>query len=213
MKKVGKPVFFIVAILIFALAYTSIFGIYGENGDFKITYIKGVSDIRWGIDIKGGVEATFKPSGNVKATAEQMSAAKSVIELRLVTNNITDYELYQDNDNGLIIVRYPWKEDEENFDPSTAIEELAATAKLTFREGNSYTTQEYDSNGELVYKTPSGKTASHIYLDGSSIKSASADYVQLENGGKAQYIVSLELTDEGRKLFKEATTELSAKSS
>lgn len=45
MKKVGKPVFFIVAILIFALAYTSIFGIYGENGDFKITYIKGVSDI------------------------------------------------------------------------------------------------------------------------------------------------------------------------
>ena len=111
MKKVGKPVFFIVAILIFALAYTSIFGIYGENGDFKITYIKGVSDIRWGIDIKGGVEATFKPSGNVKATAEQMSAAKSVIELRLVTNNITDYELYQDNDNGLIIVRYPWKEE------------------------------------------------------------------------------------------------------
>lgn len=213
MKKVGKPVFFIVAILIFALAYTSIFGIYGENGDFKITYIKGVSDIRWGIDIKGGVEATFKPSGNVKATAEQMSAAKSVIELRLVTNNITDYELYQDNDNGLIIVRYPWKEDEENFDPSTAIEELAATAKLTFREGNSYTTQEYDSNGELVYKTPSGTTASHIYLDGSSIKSASADYVQLENGGKAQYIVSLELTDEGRKLFKEATTELSSKSS
>lgn len=213
MKKVGKPVFFIVAILIFALAYMSIFGIYGENGDFKITYVKGVSDIRWGIDIKGGVEATFKPAGDVKATPEQMSAAKSVIELRLVTNNVTDYELYQDNDNGLIIVRYPWKEDEKEFDPSAAIQELAATAKLTFREGQSYTTQEYDSNGDLVYKTPSGTTASHIYLDGSYIKSAKAEYVQLNNGGAAQYIVSLELSDKGRELFKEATTELSAKPS
>ncbi len=213
MKRIGKPVFFIVAILIFALAYASIFGIYGENGDFKITYVKGVSDIRWGIDIKGGVEATFKPAGDIKATAEQMSAAKSVIELRLVTNNITDYELYQDNDNGLIIVRYPWKEDEKNFDPSDAIEELAATAKLTFREGNSYESQDLDSNGEVVYKTPTGTTESHVYLDGSSIKSAKAEYVTLQSGGTPQYIVTLEFTQDGREKFKEATTELAAKAS
>ena len=59
MKRIGKPVFFIVFVLILALAYTSIFGIYGENGDFDVTYIKGINDIRWGIDIKGGVEAVF----------------------------------------------------------------------------------------------------------------------------------------------------------
>lgn len=213
MKRIGKPVFFIVAILILALTYTSIFGVYGENGDFKITYVKGVSDIRWGIDIKGGVEATFKPAGDVKATADQMSAAKAVIELRLVTNNITDYELYQDNDNGLIIVRYPWKEDEKNFDPSQAIEELAATAKLTFREGNSYETQELDSNGDIVYKTPTGTTESHIYLDGSVIKSAKAESATLKSGGMPQNIVTVEFTNEGRTLFKEATTELFAKKS
>lgn len=213
MKRTKKPVFFIVVIVIFLLAYTSILGVYSENGDFTTTYIKGVNDIRWGIDIKGGVEATFKPAGDVKATAEQMSAAKSIIELRLVSNNITDYELYQDNENGLIIVRYPWKEDEENFDPSEAINELAATAKLTFREGDEHLSQEYDANGDVVYKTPSGTTAENVIIDGRHIKSASAQYTQSQSGGVATYVVALEFTDDGRKLFKEATTRISAKTS
>ena len=61
MKRIGKPVFFIVFILILFLTYTSVFGIYSENGDLTITHIKGIQDIRWGIDIKGGVEAVFTP--------------------------------------------------------------------------------------------------------------------------------------------------------
>ena len=44
MKRVKKPVFFIVAILILALTYTSLFGVYGQFGDFKTTYIKGAED-------------------------------------------------------------------------------------------------------------------------------------------------------------------------
>ena len=38
---------------------------YMANGDNTITYIKGASDIRWGIDINGGVEATFSPDQKV----------------------------------------------------------------------------------------------------------------------------------------------------
>ena len=55
MKRVKKPVFFIIAALILVLSYTAIFGVYTQNGDTKNTCIKGVSDIRWGIDIRGGV--------------------------------------------------------------------------------------------------------------------------------------------------------------
>ena len=44
MKRVKKPVFFIVALLILALTFTSIAGVYGQNGDNKITYIKGAGD-------------------------------------------------------------------------------------------------------------------------------------------------------------------------
>ena len=68
MKRNRKPVFFIVFLVILALAYTSLMGVYGENGDFKVTYIKGLNDIRWGIDIKGGVEAVFKPEKGVEAS-------------------------------------------------------------------------------------------------------------------------------------------------
>ena len=71
MKRVKKPVFFVVALLILALVYTSLFGVYGQNGDFKLTYIKGAGDIRWGIDIRGGVEATFSPEDGVEATMNE----------------------------------------------------------------------------------------------------------------------------------------------
>ena len=74
MKRVKKPVFFVVALLILALVVTSLFGVYGQHGDFKVTYIKGAGDIRWGIDIRGGVEATFSPADGVEATTEQLEA-------------------------------------------------------------------------------------------------------------------------------------------
>ena len=85
MKRVKKPVFFVVALLILALVYTSLFGVYGQRGDFKETYIKGAGDIRWGIDIRGGVEATFSPAGDVKATATELDSAKAIIETRMVS--------------------------------------------------------------------------------------------------------------------------------
>ena len=85
MKRVPKAVFFIVAILILLLTYTSIFGVYGQNGDNKITYIKGAGDIRWGIDIRGGVDVTFTPPEGVEATEAQMDAAREVINSRLIS--------------------------------------------------------------------------------------------------------------------------------
>ena len=35
---------------------------------------------------------------------------------------------------GRILVRFPWKSDEKDFDPQQAIAELGETAKLTFRD-------------------------------------------------------------------------------
>ena len=150
MKRVKKPVFFVVTLLILALVYTSLFGVYGQKGDFKQTYIKGAGDIRWGIDIRGGVEATFSPADGIEATTTELEAAKQIIETRMVSNNITDYELYTDPTNNRIIVRFPWKSDEEDFDPEAAIDELAATAQLTFREGMEYEDAEYADVGSMV---------------------------------------------------------------
>ncbi len=208
MRRVKKPVFFVVLILIAALVYTSLFGVYGQNGDFKVTYLKGAGDIRWGIDIRGGVEATFSPAGGVEATAAELESAKQIIETRMVSQNITDYELYTDEANNRIIVRFPWKSDETDFDPEKAINELSATAMLTFREGGDYETMDYDENGNPVYKTPSGTTADTIILEGSDVVSAQAGVQQSQETGATQYVVSLEFSDAGKEKFAEATERL-----
>ncbi len=204
MKRIGKPVFFIVAVLILALAYTSIFGVYGENGDFKLTYIKGISDIRWGIDINGGVEVVFMPADGKDATDEQMQSVKSIIDMRLVSQNITDYEIYPDYTNDRITVRFPWKSDEKDYDPDKAIKELAATAKLTFRPGNSYTNVQYADDGSVMYMTPSGDTAATVLLEGKDVKNATAQYTTNSNG-QYVYSVGLELNESGTKKFADAT--------
>ncbi|MBP0981740.1 MAG: protein translocase subunit SecD, partial [Oscillospiraceae bacterium] len=120
MKKVGRPVFFIIVLLIAAVGYLAICGVDTVYGDIATTKIKGVDDIRWGIDIRGGVDVTFSPPEGVTATREEMAAAESVIQVRLVSQNITDSEVYTDYDRNRIIVRFPWKADEVSFNPEEA---------------------------------------------------------------------------------------------
>ncbi|MBQ3330895.1 MAG: SecD/SecF family protein translocase subunit [Ruminococcus sp.] len=181
MKRISKPVFFIVAILILAFAFTAFAGIKYYQGDVQQTSLKGISDIRWGIDIRGGVEATFKPAEDIDATDEQLDSAKSIIETRMVSNGITDYEIYADYGSDRIIVRFPWKEDDTEFDPVKAVDELAATANLTFR-------------------SPSGETV----MDGSAVASASVG-VDTSKNTAGEYVVQLELNSEGAQTFADVT--------
>ena len=72
MRKVKKPVFFIVLLCIIAFGYLTYAGIHTQYGDIKTSYIKGVEDIRWGIDIQGGVNATFEPADNYDAKLQSL---------------------------------------------------------------------------------------------------------------------------------------------
>ena len=124
-KRSGKLAFFIVFVLILALTGATFFGIESYYGDTRNIYVKGAKDIRWGIDIRGGVEAVFSPDKKgVDITEEDMDAARTIIETRLVNKSITDYEVYTDNASHQIIVRFPWAADESNFDAAAAVQEL-----------------------------------------------------------------------------------------
>ena len=137
-KKTGKWVFFVIFALILALTYTAFFGIDSYYGDTRNIYFKGANDIRWGIDIRGGVEAVFSPDiEDAKITDSDMASAKAIIETRLVGNNITDYEVYTDNSTHQIIVRFPWSSDQTDFDPAKEVAKLGQTATLTFCKGTS----------------------------------------------------------------------------
>lgn len=186
MNRKGKSwPLFVVAILIVLFSLTAIFGVSYTYGDTKNVYVKGASDIRFGIDIRGGVDVTFMPADDVEATDAQMTAAKTVIEDRLVGLGITDYESYVDNNNNRIIVRFPWKNDEADFNPQTAIDEIGTTAKMVFRKGSSAT-------GEEI-------------LSGDDVASASAAYNETEG-----WVVQLKFNSAGASAFATATTELAA---
>lgn len=189
MKTKGKAWQLVLTVLLIAaFVYTAFFGVAVKYGDVTTTYIKGAKDIRFGVDIKGGVNVTFTPSDGYDATDDQLEAAQLVIENRLVALNVTDYELYVDNNSDSLILEFPWQSGETDFDPEAAIEEIGTTAYLTFREGSS-------ADGELI-------------LDGSMVESAAAQYGPA-NGGTSEYYVALKFTDEGAKAFGDATTRLS----
>ena len=186
MNRKGKSwPLFVVAILIVLFSLTAIFGVSYTYGDTKNAYVKGASDIRFGIDIRGGVDVTFMPADDVEATDAQMAAAKTVIEDRLVGLGITDYESSVDTNKNRIIVRFPWKSDEADFNPQTAIDEIGTTAKMVFRKGSS-------STGEEI-------------LSGDDVASASAAYNETEG-----WVVQLKFNSDGASAFAAATTELAA---
>ena len=184
MNKRGKAWHFVaVAFLIILFSLSALLGFSYQYGDIKTTYIKSAQDIRFGIDIRGGVDVTFMPADDMDATDEQMVAARTVIEDRLVGLGITDYEDYVDYTRDRIIVRFPWKRDETDFDPQSAIDEIGATAHMVFRKGST-------ADGEEI-------------LTGEDVESAMAGYDQTEG-----YVVQLDFNDSGAQKFADATTEL-----
>lgn len=185
-KRTGKLVFFVVFILIIALTYTAFFGVENYYGDTREIIFKGAEDIRWGIDIQGGVEAVFSPNKqDIEISDDDMDASKSIIETRLVNANITDYEVYTDSNNKQIIVRFPWEAGESDFDAVATVEKLGASAVLVFRKGT-------EKTGEVVLK------------GADDVKSA---YPTVNPETNAP-MVGLELTSQGSAKFATATSSM-----
>ena len=185
-KRKGILPFFVVLTLILALTYTAFFRVSNYYGDREDVYFKGAEDIRWGIDIRGGVEAVFSPDKKgIKVTDDDIDAAKAILDTRLVNQNITDYEIFADKQNKQIIVRFPWAANESDFDATAAVKSLGETALLKFCKG---------------------ETSDEVILTGSDVKKATPAYQQLEDG-TYQYVVQLTLKNSGKTKFATATEE------
>lgn len=175
--KEKKRNIWIVLCVIAVFLYTAIFGL-GSS-------IKGAMDMRFGIDIRGGVEAVFEPEGVKKTpSASEMESARTVIENRLDAQNILDREVTVDKEHGNIIVRFPWKSDEKTFNPEAAIAELGETARLTFRD-------------------PQG----HVLVEGKDVENSQV----VKDKQTGQYEVSLQFDKKGAEDFAKATAKLVGK--
>ena len=178
MKRRKYP-FFLIVLLAAVLAYLAAFGLIIPVGTSDIT-IPGAPNMRFGIDIRGGVDAAYRPVGlDRKPTAEELESARAIIETRMDSKNILDRDVTIDQQNGYILVRFPWKADETEFNPQKAIAELGATARLTFRD-----------------------SAGNILVEGKNVKLASP------GSDQGKFLVHLSFDAEGATLFDQATAKM-----
>ena len=133
--------------------------------------------IRLGLDLSGGSIITY--SADTEDTGETLQKGMNGIlesmRTRLDAQGLTEANVYLVGDN-MITLEIP-----STPDPNEAVEQSGASAVLTFR----------DADG-------------NIFLEGKDMVQAEAGYYNNENG-VAQWIVSLELTDEGAEKFAAAT--------
>lgn len=177
----SKVTFFVIALIVALLAYITFASPTITIANKAITF-KGVSHMRYGIDIRGGVEAIFRPSDkSITPTSDQLDSARRIIEQRLDSQNIYDRTVTVEPETGSIVVRFPWKSDDTDFNPQKAITELGETARLTFR----------DPDGNVI-------------VDGKNVVSSVPSYDQQT----LTYVVELEFDSEGAQAFSEATGRL-----
>lgn len=177
-----KLTFFILAALVALAVWLCINGAVLPQPDGRMVKVAGAPDIRFGIDIRGGVEAVYMPAEyEGKPTDEQLNSVRTIMETRLDNLGILDRDVILDKTNGRVVVRFPWKSDDTTFDPDKAMKELGETAELTFKE-------------------PSGA----VVISGADVKSAHAAV----NQQTGEHIVQLDLNPEGARKFGEATTRL-----
>jgi preprotein translocase subunit SecD len=181
--------FFLVILVIGILTYFVAFGASALG-------IPSVNEMRFGIDIKGGISTTLYPDlpEGQRPTVEELSAAREVIEKRLDFQGIYDRNITTEQENGRIIVEIPYKPGEKDLNPQKAIDEIGKTALLTFQEVDE---SKVDAIGNFM---PTGKTV----IEGKHVVNAKVT----TDPTSGQAVVDLELNKEGAEKFAEATGRL-----
>ncbi|RCX13824.1 preprotein translocase subunit SecD [Anaerobacterium chartisolvens] len=161
--------------------------------------INDVRNMRFGIDIKGGISTTLYPDlpEGQRPTAEELASARAVIERRLDSQGIYDRNITTENENGRIVVEIPYKPGEKDFNPQKAVDEIGKTALLTF--------QEVDEN--LVDENKLYKPTNKIVIEGKHVSDAGI----ATDPQTGEVVVTLKLNGEGKTKFSEATGRLIGK--
>lgn len=188
---------FLILLVIAAICTVAYTGL----GPANARIIKGVNELRTGIDIRGGISAIMVPvypnGSEGRNISEDLSSARRIIEARLDAQGIYDKTITVDATNNRLIIDIPWAQNETEFDPRKALDELGSTGALTFQEVNDE--DMYKDASELV---PSGK----IVLTGEDVETASS--FQTDTGA---YNILLKLKSSGVEKFSEATARLVGK--
>jgi protein-export SecD/SecF family membrane protein len=164
----GKSIALFILLLV-VVAVSSVVAYIGIGKDSQL----GIQNIRLGLDLKGGVNVVYEAKAD-SPTQEEMSAALQMIQVRLDKENYTEAEASIEGSKR-IRVDMPGVED-----PQKAIDDIGATAMLTFE----------DEEGNII-------------LTGGNITEARPQVIN--DNGISRAVVSFKLDSEGREAFSQAT--------
>lgn len=179
-----------ILLVIAALLYV---GLYGLDITDKVQF-PGIMDedgITQGLDLKGGTVIVYRAQTD-EPTDDDMNTVVSMLRTRLDNQGYTEAQLTRQGTDK-VRVELPDVQDAQ-----TAVETLGSTAELIF--------------AETVAQDPNDATKVVVekqVMTGKDVKNALAEYGQTDRSmSKSSYYISLELTDEGREKFSEATGRL-----
>ena len=162
--------------------------------------VSKVSEIKTGIDIRGGVSATLYPDVDdiSEVTDDQLRTIKTILEQRIEAKGTFDYNMSPDYENKRLLLEIPYSGGGDT-NPQKVIDDLGEMALLTFREVDQ-TDEGYILNEEtgMLEYLPTDR----IVVEGGDIESAEAVYYENKP------TVSLKFTEEGTEKFSEATKRL-----
>lgn len=179
-----------IILVIAAFLYVGLFGV-DITDTFSIYGVLEEDGVTQGLDLKGGTVIVYKAQAD-DVTEDDMNTVVSMLRTRLDGQGYTEANVTK---QGVDKVRVELPDVQ---DAQEAVDTLGATAQLVFAES---VAQDPEDASKLIVEKE--------VMTGSAVKSASAEFGQTEQGMKKNsYYISLELTDEGRDAFSEATGRL-----
>ncbi len=181
----------LIAVVTAALAFISVAGI-GPDKKFS------AANIKRGLDLEGGLSITYQ-TVKEDPTTEEMADTRYKLQLR-VDNYSTEAAVYQEGSNR-INVDIPGVSDAEKI-----LKELGQAGSIYFIYGTGNIAFDY-SKGEFILSRTMEEISADggVVLTGSDIAKATARQQDAQNGVGYEYVVELELNDEGKGKFAEAT--------
>ncbi|HPT90356.1 MAG TPA: protein translocase subunit SecD [Acetivibrio sp.] len=191
----GIKCFLVVAVIAIVTAVV-IAGFNVPGISFKME--RAYDQIRYGIDIRGGVSAVLTAPEGVEPTDDQLDTVKGIIDKRLEAKQVYDKNVNVDRVNKRVLVEIPYKKDATSLNPYETMADLGAMAMLSFREVD---------EDKIDPETGAYVMTDRIVVQGSEIVEARAE----TNPQTGMPYVRLIFSDEGAKKFEEATGRLIGK--
>ena len=186
------------AAVIAALGFITVCGLDGKG-------MGAAKNINLGLDLEGGVSITYQAKGDTPS-AEDMKDTVYKMQRR-VEQYSTEAQAYQEGDNR-VSIEIPGVQDANEI-----LEELGQPGSLYFiRQNGSDGTENYSLNAdgsayELNKTIEELEADGSIVLTGSEVENASAGTYSDSTTGANQYVVELDLNDDGTVAFAVATQE------